>query len=349
MIHFSHIRLFLLVACMIPFTLLYAQDTDPTPRPSKTPTVPPTETVSTDPTSTPVSSVTSPDIAEPFIQTDLSILSGNVQRPNGLVWHNGMVYASCNGDWTLYEIQADTGSTISYLWGIRNAHTLYAEDDENDQLNLWVPDFQTNELVRVYQRTTETIATDLDGPWGITPYGEAFAITNLLGNNVTHITRDGQAQLMVDALRSPAGVVVDGDYMYIANNGSARRAVEWINVDDLTPGEPINAADDDRVQSLITGLQNTTGLVIGPDEKLYFAYSLGTRGVIGRIDPAQCRENGGCTNDQVEIVIYTDLAAPLAGLAISDDMKLYTHTIFSPDIYYADLNAAASVDTASTR
>ncbi|MEL7236828.1 MAG: hypothetical protein AAGK74_20155, partial [Chloroflexota bacterium] len=83
--------------------------------------------------------------------------------------------------------------------------------------------------------------------------------------------------------------------------------------------------------------QNPTGLTMGPDGLLYVSYALGTRGVIGRVDPVMCRENGGCTNNEVEIVVYTDLAAPLAGLAISPDMRLYTHTIFSPDIYFADL------------
>ena len=40
---------------------------------------------------------------------------------------------------------------------------------------------------------------------------------------------------------------------------------------------------------------------------------------------------------KLKLLFTTDLAAPLAGLSISPDMKLYTHTIFSPDIYFADL------------
>jgi hypothetical protein len=77
--------------------------------------------------------------------------------------------------------------------------------------------------------------------------------------------------------------------------------------------------------------------VLGSDGKLYFAYSLGTRGVVGRVDPEVCRLNGGCTNDQVEVVLYTELAAPLAGLTLSPDMKLYVHTMFSPDIYWVQI------------
>ena len=91
------------------------------------------------------------------------------------------------------------------------------------------------------------------------------------------------------------------------------------------------------VKPLVTGLQNTTGVVMAPDGYLYFAYSLGTRGVVGRVNPNECRENG-CTNDQVDIVIFTELAAPLAGLTISPDMRLYVHTIFSPDIYWVQLD-----------
>jgi len=276
-------------------------------------------------------------VQDPFIQSDLSILSGNVQRPNGIFWHNGNLYVSCNGDWTIYEIDAESGSTATYLWGVRNAHALHVEDDENGGISLWIPDFQKNELTQIYQRSTRTIAADLEGPWGIDTHEEGFLITNLLGNTVAFIDREGNGFEAVQGLRSPAGIVTDGDAVYVANNGSARRAIEWFEVDSISEGTPLDAANGD-VQSLITGLQNPTGLVMGPDEQLYIAYSLGTRGVIGRVDPQMCRENGGCTNDEVEIVVYTDLAAPLAGLAISPDMRLFVHTLFSPDIYYADLD-----------
>jgi hypothetical protein len=92
---------------------------------------------------------------------------------------------------------------------------------------------------------------------------------------------------------------------------------------------------------LVSGLQNTTGLVLGPDGYLYFAYALGTRGVVGRVDPDVCRERGGCSNTDVEIVVFTELAAPLAGLTISPDMRLFVHTMFSPDIYWVQLSTAA--------
>ena len=152
-------------------------------------------------------------LAEPFIQADLEILSGNVQRPNGLFWHNGKVYASCNGDWTLYEIDAETGATITYLWGIRNAHTLYVEDDERG-VNIWVPDFQTNSLVRVVQRTSQTVASGLNGPWGIVPLDDRFLVTNLLANNIVSITRDGAVEEIAADFRSPAGIAIDENAIY---------------------------------------------------------------------------------------------------------------------------------------
>lgn len=325
------------LALLMPFVTSLAQETSPTLQPSKTAT--PSIIIDQGVVETPIASVSAPvfEIEEPFIQSDLSILSGNVQRPNGLFWHNGMVYASCNGDWTIYEIDAETGATVTYIWGVRNAHTLHVEDDENGDPDIWAPDFQTNSLVRVYRRSIQTISTDLQGPWGIAPLNEDFLVTNLLGNNLVRITRSGDKADIATGFRSPAGIVVEDGFVYIANNGSSRRAIEWISAVTLDAENILDTTVEGAVNPLVQGLQNVTGLDFGADGYLYFAYSLGTRGVIGRVDPVVCRDNGGCTNDQVEIVVYTDLAAPLSGLAISPDMNVYTHTIFSPDIYYVSL------------
>lgn len=298
-----------------------------TPAPSKTPTIEP----ASEPQPTP-----SPRAeTEPFTQEDLSILTGNVQRPNGIVWHEGKIYTACNGDFTLYEIDAETASTRTYIWGVRNAHTLYAENTEQGELNLWVPDFQQNQLLRVDRNGVDPIISDLDGPWGIAYLNEnAFLVSNLLGDSIIIASREGETRTALTDLRSPTGVATDGTHVYFANTGSARRAIEWARIAELPAGE------DDALpapQPLVSGLQNTSGLVMAEDGYLYFAYSLGTRGVVGRVDPEQCRENG-CTNEQVEIVVYTELAAPLAGLTISPDMRLFVHTIFSPDIYSVQLN-----------
>jgi hypothetical protein len=277
------------------------------------------------------------------IQADLAILTGNVQRPNGIVWHNNKLYTSCTGDFTIYEIDDSTAATRTYIWGVRNAHTLYAETTDLGELNLWAPDFQSNELVRIDRNGVAPILSNLNGPWGIAYLNEnEFLITGLRSNNLMIVTRDGESREIVTDLRSPTGVATDENSVYVANTGSARRAIEWIDKADIPPdgdSEPV------PVRPLVSGLQNTTGLVLAADGYLYFAYSLGTRGVIGRIDPELCKQNEGCTNAEVEIVVYTELAAPLAGLSISPDMRLFVHTMFSPDIYWVQLEGASSEET----
>ena len=62
---------------------------------------------------------------------------------------------------------------------------------------------------------------------------------------------------------------------------------------------------------------------------------LGTRGVIGRVDPAQCQD-GGCGNQDVEMVVFSDLPAPLA-ITLSDDMRLFLHSRYRPEFYWVQL------------
>lgn len=268
---------------------------------------------------------------EPRLQSDLNVLTGNVQRPNGLTYLDGMLYISCTGDNTIYETDAVTGTTRTYLWGIMNAHTLFAERDENDVLTLWIPDYQSNTLARIRRGNIQTVVRNLNTPWGITDLdAESFLVTSLRSNTVEQITRDGQRQVIIEGLAAPTGIDTDGTYVYVANNGSARRAIEYYTLDDLDSDESVG-------QRLVSGIQNPTGIQLASDGNLYFAYSLGTRGVVGRVDPETCRENGGCGNDQVEIVLYTELAAPLAGLTITPDMRLFVHTMFSPEIFWTQL------------
>ena len=269
---------------------------------------------------------------EPFIQSDLTILAGNVQRPNGIYWHDGYLYTGCAGDFTIYRVNDTTGETTTYMAGVQNAHTIYAETNAQGGVDLWVPDFQRNAVVNVVEGPEmNMIAEGLNSPWGMDVASDgSFFVTQLRGDNVLHVQRDGTyAEVAVD-LRNPTGIAVDGDYVYVANNGSARRAIEWFDVNEA----PIN---EDSIQPLVQGLQNTTGVVLGPDRLLYFAYSLGTRGIVGRVDPEHCRENGGCTNADVEIVLWSELSAPLAGLTLSDDLRLYVHTMFGSEIYYVQL------------
>lgn len=314
------------------FDSSFAQETTitPTPAPSKTPMPQQIEVLS----ETPQANV---NIDKPFTQADLSVITANTQRPNGMVWHNNNLYTVCSGDWTIYEINAETGETAQYIYGVRNAHSLYA-NDVNNEFQLWIPDFLTGTLVRIQRGVTENIATGLNGPWGITALQEDMLIvTNLKGNNAVTI-KDGQVQEVISNLRSPTGVAVDQERVYIANTGSARRAIEWFSLDQIHREDAELPLQADTVgKPLVSGLQNTTGVVTGSDGLLYFAYALGTRGVVGRVNPETCIANGGCSNDQVEVVLYTELPVPLAGLTISPDMRLYIHSMFSPDLYWVQL------------
>lgn len=301
---------------------IQGQDTTPTPAPSKTP-------ASIDNGSTPQEQlIESPQnrinrrLIRSFNQNDLDVLVGNVQRPNGLFWFDEKIYAVCNGDWTMYEINASTGSTITFVYGIRDAHTLYAESTDSG-FNLWIPDFDTNTLYLTDHRRLRLnpINTSLNGPWGIAPLDdENFLVTSLKGNSIFQVNREGDSSVFITDLQSPTGIVTTDTYGYVANNGSSRRSIEWFELDDPDP------------VVLVSGLQNTAGLAKGSDDYLYFTYALGTRGVVGRVDPEQCREET-CTNEQVEIVVYTDLPAPLAGLTISPEMELFFHTIYRPELY----------------
>ncbi|MDX2160631.1 MAG: hypothetical protein SF162_04835 [bacterium] len=266
---------------------------------------------------------------EPFTQSDLEVVTGNVQRPNGIVWFNNKLYTACTGDFTLYEIDAVTGSTLAYIGGVQNAHSLYAETSDTTALSLWLPDFATGQLLHVTRQGIQRIAEDIDGAWGIAALdAEHFVITSLLENTLLQVSRDGEITPLIDSLASPTGVVVQDDHIFVANNGSTRRSIEAYPVEGTLRAEP---------QILVRGLQNTTGLAMGSDGYLYFAYSLGTRGLVGRADPAYCLENGGCTAEDIDIVIYTELESPLAGLTLSDDMRLYIHTMFRPEIYWVQL------------
>ncbi len=306
-------------------TTLFAQTSTSTPAPTKTPPVAaPETTLSSETTETPLSI----SLSEPFVQSDLSVLVGNVQRPNGFVWFNGFLYAACSGDFTLYEINAENGQTTTFVYGVRNAYTLYAEETQLG-FDLWIPDFDTDRILKLDQRrgAPRQVVSGLSSPWGIAYLDEEnFLVTNFKSNDIVKVSRTGETSLLLDGLRSPAGIVVNDDIVYFVNNGSTRRAIEWFSLDEEVPSP----------KPLVSGLDNATNLILGQDGYLYFAYALGTRGVVGRVKPAQCAEEG-CSNEEVEIVVYTDLQAPLAGLTLSPDMTLYVHTIYRPEIYTVSL------------
>jgi len=270
---------------------------------------------------------------EPFLQDDLNIVSGNLLRPNGIYWYDGYLWTACAGDATVYRVDDTTGETITYIAGVQNTHSLYIEEGENDP-TIWIADFQRNAFAQVSSRSIDTLVEDLASPWGLAPAEDGtFYVTQLRDDNLINITRTGDIQTIAEGFNNPTGLAVDDAYIYVANNSSARRAIEWFEIPN-TSSQPLSEND---LQPLVSGLQNTTNVVLGPDGMLYFAYSLGSRGIVGRVDPQICREQEGCTNVDVEIVLWSELAAPLAGLVITPEMKLFVHTMFGAEIYWVQL------------
>jgi hypothetical protein len=294
------------------------------------PTATPTATASGD-------NVTAAPTMEPILQDRLEIITGNVQRPNGILWYEGFLYLSCSGDFTVYQVNDRTGETFTYIAGVQNTHTLYVEPQTTpgSGITIWVADFQRNALsyIQTTPRRLETIRDGLASPWGLAAAADgSFYLTQFGTDDVINVARDGTTIQVATGFRNPTGLVVDGEYLYVANNGSARRAIEWF---EIPPAGTVVTEQD--VKPLVSGLQNATNVILGPDGWLYFAYSLGTRGIVGRVDADVCRENGGCTNADVEIVLWSELAAPLAGLTITPDMRLFVHTMFGAEIYWVQL------------
>lgn len=280
----------------------------------------------------------------PLHQKDLSLLTGNVQRPNALFWFRDYLYAACSGDSTIYEIDSRDAGTRPYIYGVLNAHSLYVERDSSGVLTIWAPDYERDALLRVTRSGVREVRADLGGPWGIASLGEQdFLVTSLKEGSAQLIYRGGAAREVIRGLRAPTGIAVDEERVYVANTGSARRAIEWAPRDEVLSDSGVPA----ETRPLVSGLQNATGMVLGEDGWLYFSHSLGTRGVVGRVRPEMCSDNGGCSNDVVEMVLYTDLEAPLAGLTLAPDMRIFVHSLFSPDIYWAQLPAATEAQESS--
>lgn len=272
------------------------------------------------------------DLESPFLQSDLSLMVGNVQRPNGLVWFEEALFTVCNGDWTIYKIDDRTGDTVSFVFGVRNGNTIIAESTAAG-FDLWVPDPDNGALWRVDQRrqSPERIKSDLAAPWGITRLNDtSFLVTDTRTNSILLAPLAGDIRTIQSELRAPTGIARHENRIYFANGGSARRGIEYFEL-----GEDGAFSE---VKPLVAGLQNTTNIEMGADGYLYFSYALGTRGVIGRIDPTICLEDG-CGNEDVETVVFSDIPAPLA-ITLSDDLRLFLHSRYRPEIYWVQLPGA---------
>ncbi len=278
--------------------------------------------------------IVSSPLESPFLQDDLELIVGNVQRPNGLVWFDHNLYTVCNGDWTVYQIDDKTAETVTFVFGARDGNSLLAEATEAG-FDLWVPDSDTGALWNINQNreAPRSVTEELESPWGITRLdGDRFLITDSRLNTILVVSESGASSEAQSQLRAPTGIARDGDYVYFANGGSARRGLEYFEIG-------ANGSYSD-VKPLVSGLQNTSSIVLGADGYLYFAHALGTRGVVGRVDPELCRDSG-CGNDEIEMVVFSDVPAPLA-ITLSDDLRLFLHSRYRPEIYWAQLPVEAS-------
>lgn len=268
-------------------------------------------------------------LENPFLQSDLELIVGNVQRPNGLVWFEDTLYTVCNGDWTIYKIDDRSGETVTFVFGVRNGNSLIAESTEAG-FDLFVPDPDTGTLWKVDQGRAApvSVSSELPAPWGIARLiDDSFLVTDTSANAIYAVSAAGEQETIHSELRAPTGIVRDAEIVYFANGGSARRGIEFFQLAD--------DGSQSEIKSLVSGLQNTTNIVMGADGFLYFSYALGTRGVVGRVEPSQCHESG-CSNQDVEMVVFSDIPAPLA-IALSDDLRLFLHSRYRPEIYWVQL------------
>lgn len=273
--------------------------------------------------------IESPPLANPFTQDDLELLVGNVQRPNAMTWHEDYLYVICNGDWTIYKIDDRSGDTITFVFGVRDSSSFIAESTEAG-FDFWIPDAESQALWKVTQARLApvNIASQFDAPWGIARINESrFLVTDAHAHAILEVSERGAVKTILTNLRSPTGIVRDEERIYFANAGSARRGIEWFEMQ--TDG------DYSQPQPLVSGLQSITNLALADDGYLYFGYALGTRGLVGRIQPSQCLEEG-CRSGDVETVVFSDMPAPIA-LTLSDDRRLFMHSRYRPEIYWTQL------------
>lgn len=274
---------------------------------------------------------TSANLENPFLQDDLELIVGNVQRPNGLAWHDGNLYTICNGDWTIYKIEDLTGDTVTFVFGTRDGNTLLVEDTAAG-FDILVPDAEYGAVWKVDQSRSAParLTTSVEAPWGIARLDATrLLVTDARQGSIIELSDSGVQREIQSQLRAPTGIATNEGAVYFANGGSARRGIEYFELEA--------SGGYSEIKPLVGGLQNTSNILMGSDGKLYFAYALGTRGVVGRVDPALCHESG-CANSDIEMVVFSDIPAPLA-ITLSDDLRLFLHSRYRPEIYWLQLPA----------
>lgn len=265
---------------------------------------------------------------------DLTALEPDVQRPNGLTVIDGNIYVACTGDGTLYEVEADSGRTLAYVYGVVDAHTLYAEPVEEGP-SLWIPDYGEGSLKHIADHDVETVAEGLEGPWGIAPVEDrGFLVTSQDAGRLSLIGRDGGQTVLLDGLDEPTGVVLDAasGWVYVANAADPDRTVAGYRLETL-----LGNGESATAEPVIRGLERPTGLALDADGQLYVAYEAEGLGLVARVDPAACRDRGGCEAEEVSLIVDTELPAPLAGLTLSSDGRMYLHTAYDGQVYWAQI------------
>ncbi len=265
---------------------------------------------------------------------DLTALEPDVQRPNGLTVIDEKIYVACTGDGTLYEVEASSGRTLAYVYGVVDAHTLYAEPVEEGP-SLWIPDYGEGSLKHIADHNVETVAEGLEGPWGIAPVEDrGFLVTSQDAGRLSLIGRDGEQTVLLDGLEEPTGVVLAeaSGWVYVANTADLDRTVEGYRLETL-----LEVGSSAEASLVIRGLERPTGLALDADGQLYVAYEAGGQGRVARVDPGACRDRGGCEADEVTLMVNTELPAPLAGLTLSGDGRMFLHTAYDGQVYWAQI------------
>ena len=175
----------------------------------------------------------------------------------------------------------------------------------------WVPDPDTGSLWKVDQQRAapESISADLEAPWGITRLDDdRFLISDTRSNSIMIVPMDGEPRVAQSALRAPTGIARDADIIYFANGGSARRGIEFFET-----------ADDgsfSEVKPLVSGLQNTTNIVLGVRTAISTFPTRWAHGELwaGLTHPIAWR--AAAANQDVEMVVFSDIPAPARHYAV---------------------------------
>ena len=172
-----------------------------------------------------------------------------MQRPNGIAWFNNKLYTACTGDGTVYEIDDTTGADARlHLRHSRMRKRSTSKQDAQNNLTLWVPDYQANTLTKVTRSGVETVARNLHGPWGIAYVDEQhFLLTNLLEQYASTCSAAmGTIRFCWKTWRRRWGLFMMIETLYVANYGSTRRSIEWYRFDAVLNGADQTPATSDQ-------------------------------------------------------------------------------------------------------